>query len=311
MRIVITGGAGFIGSTLADRLIGRGDSVAVIDTYETGRRDNLRPHERLHVIEGSITDGALVRDALHDFRPDLVVHAAASYRDPNNWEGDALTNTVGTAIVAQAAKAAGASRIIYFQTALCYGLKPLEQPITLNHLILPGGSSYAISKTAGEQYIELCGLDYVTFRLANAYGPRNLSGPLPTFYQRLTTRKPCFVMDTRRDFIFIEDLVNCVMKAIDGIGHGTYHISSGNDYSIKELFDETVAALRLNLAEPVEVRQRHPDDAYTILLDPSRTTAEFGWRVKTPLREGVRRAVEWYKEFGIAQTYTHLSQLKE
>lgn len=311
MRVFITGGAGFIGSTLADRLIGRGDSVAVIDTYETGRRDNLRPHERLQVIEGSITDSALMRAAVHDFRPDLVVHAAASYRDPDNWEGDALTNTAGTAIVAQAAKAAGVTRIVYFQTALCYGLKPLEQPITLGHPILPGGSSYAISKTAGEQYIELSGLDYVTFRLANAYGPRNLSGPLPTFYQRLTTQKPCFVMDTRRDFIFIEDLVDCVTKAVDGTGHGTYHISSGSDYSIKELFDETVAALRLNLAEPVEVRQRHPDDAYTILLDPSRTTAEFDWRVKTPLREGVRTAVEWYKEFGIAQTFTHLTQQKD
>ncbi len=310
MKIFITGGAGFIGSTLADRLVARGDSVTVIDNYETGRRDNLRANPRLAVIEGSIADGALVRSSIGDFKPDLVVHAAASYKDPNNWEGDALTNTLGTAIVAQAAKAAGVSRFVYFQTALCYGLKPLEQPITLKHPILPGGSSYSISKTAGEQYIELSGLDFVTFRLANAYGPRNLSGPLPTFFQRLTTGKPCFVMDTRRDFIFIEDLVDCVMKAVDGAGHGAYHISSGSDYSIKELFDETVAALRINLEQPVEVRPRHPDDAYTILLDPSRTLAEFGWRVKTPLKEGVARAIDWYRQYGITQTFTHLTQPK-
>src|SRR6185437_2570427 len=208
------------------------------------------------------------------------------------------------------AKAAGTSRFIYFQTALCYGLKPLEQPITLNHAILPGGSSYSISKTAGEQYIELSGLDFVTFRLANAYGPRNLSGPLPTFYQRLTTGKPCFVMDTRRDFIFIDDLVDCVMHAVDGKGRGAYHISSGSDFSIKELFDETVAALRINLAEPVEVRPRRPDDAYTILLDPSRTNGEFGWSVRTPLNTGVSRAIEWYKQHGISQTFTHLTQPK-
>jgi UDP-glucose 4-epimerase len=311
MRVFITGGAGFIGSTLADRLLGRGDSVVVLDNYDTGRRDNLSAQPRLTVIEGSISDAALVRGAIGDCKPDLVVHAAASYRDPDNWQGDALTNTVGTALVAQAAKEAGVSRFIYFQTALCYGLKPLEQPITLNHPILPGGSSYAISKTAGEQYIALSGLDYVTFRLANAYGPRNLSGPLPTFYQRLTAGRPCFVMDTRRDFIFVEDLVDCVMPAVDGTGRGAYHISSGSDYSIKELFDEVVATLRLNLAEPVEVRQRHPDDAYTILLDPSRTSADFGWRVKTSLREGVRRTIEWYKEFGVSQTFTHLSQPKE
>jgi UDP-glucose 4-epimerase len=308
MKIFITGGAGFIGSTLADRLLARGETVAIIDNYETGRRDNLITHERLSVIEGSITDGACVRAAIGDFKPDLVVHAAASYKDPDNWEGDALTNAVGTAIVAQAAKAAGTSRLIYFQTALCYGLKPLEQPITLGHPILPSGSSYSISKTAGEQYIELSGLDYVTFRLANAYGPRNLSGPLPTFFHRLTTGRPCFVMDTRRDFIFIEDLVDCVLHAVDGKGSGAYHISSGSDYSIKELFDETVAALRINLEQPVEVRARSPDDAYTILLDPSRTTRDFGWGVRTPLKVGVARAIDWYKEHGITQTFTHLSQ---
>jgi UDP-glucose 4-epimerase len=311
MKIFITGGAGFIGSTLADRLLARGDSVAVIDNYETGRRDNLRPNTRLTVIEGSIADGALVRSSIGDFKPDLVVHAAASYKDPNNWEGDALTNTLATAVVVQAAKAAGSARFIYFQTALCYGLKPLEQPITLKHPILPTGSSYSISKTAGEQYVELSGLEYVTFRLANAYGPRNLSGPLPTFFQRLTTGKPCFVMDTRRDFVFIEDLVDCVMHAVDGKGKGAYHISSGSDYSIKELFDETVAALRINLPQPLEVRPRHPDDAFTILLDPSRTQKEFGWRVKTPLKEGVSRAIEWYKRYGITQTFTHLTQPKD
>jgi UDP-glucose 4-epimerase len=310
MKIFITGGAGFIGSTLADRLVARGDRLAVIDNYETGRRDNLKPNPRVEVIEGSVANSALIRSSIGDFKPDLVVHAAASYRDPNNWEGDALTNTLGTALVAQAAKAAGVRRLIYFQTALCYGLKPLEQPITLKHPILPSGSSYSISKTAGEQYIELSGLDFVTFRLANAYGPRNLSGPLPTFFQRLTTDKPCFVMDTRRDFIFIDDLVDCVMKAVDGTGHGAYHISSGSDYSIKELFDETVAALRINLERPVEVRPRHPDDAYTILLDPSRTITEFGWRVTTPLKEGVARAIDWYKQYGISQTFTHLAQPK-
>jgi UDP-glucose 4-epimerase len=311
MRIFITGGAGFIGSTLTDRLLQRGDCVAVIDNYETGRRDNLAPNARLAMIEGSITDAPLVRGAIGDFKPDLVIHAAASYKDPNNWQGDALTNTVGTAIVAQSAKAAGVRRFIYFQTALCYGLKPLEQPITLAHPILPGGSSYSISKTAGEQYIELSGFDFVTFRLANVYGPRNLSGPLPTFYHRLTTGKPCFVMDTRRDFIFIDDLVDCVMHAVDGEGRGAYHVSSGGDYSIKELFDETLSALRINLAEPVEVRPHHPDDAYTILLDPSRTRNEFGWGVRTPLKQGVQRAVDWYKQYGITQTFTHLIQPKQ
>lgn len=308
MKVFITGGAGFIGSTLVDRLLARGDEVVVIDNYETGRRDNLTPNDRLRVVEGTITDSGLIGEVVGGFKPDLVIHAAASYKDPNAWEADALTNTAGTAIVAKAAQESGCRRFIYFQTALCYGLKPLEQPITLNHPILPAGSSYSISKTAGEQYIELSGMDYVTFRLANAYGPRNLSGPLPTFYQRLTQNKPCFVMKTRRDFIYIDDLVDCVMPAVDGKGHGAYHISSGTDFAIRQLFDETVSALRINLERPVEERERHPDDAFTILLDPSRTIEDFAWRPTTPLKDGVAKAVEWYKKHGINQTYTHLTQ---
>ena len=307
MKVFITGGAGFIGSTLADRLLARGDWVAAIDNYETGRRDNLTANPRLSVHEGSIADAKLVGELIGDFKPDLVVHAAASYKDPENWQQDSLVNTVGTANIAKAAKAAGCQRLIYFQTALCYGLKPLEQPITLAHPILPGGSSYAISKTAGEQYIQLSGLDYVSFRLANAYGPRNLSGPLPTFYQRLTEGKPCFVMETRRDFIYVDDLVDCVMAAVSGKGHGAYHISSGSDYAIKELFEATVRALRINLERPVEVRPRQADDAATILLDPSRTETEFGWRIRTPLATGVQQAIEWYKAHGISQTFTHLN----
>jgi UDP-glucose 4-epimerase len=149
-------------------------------------------------------------------------------------------------------------------------------------------------------------LDFVSFRLANAYGPRNISGPLPTFYQRLTANKPCFVMDTRRDFVYINDLVDCVEKAIDGKGQGYYHISSGADYSIKELFDATLNALNVTLDKEVEVRERHPDDAFTILLNPARTKADFSWQVTTPLTAGVKAAIEYYQQYGIDQTYTHL-----
>jgi UDP-glucose 4-epimerase len=308
MKILITGGAGFIGSHLADRLIARGDMVCVIDNYSTGRRDNLKPQKLLTIVEGTIADDKLVEDSFNEFKPDLVVHAAASYKDPDNWEEDTRTNCLGTAVIVHASGRHNVKRIIYFQTALCYGLHPVEQPITLNHPIISGGSSYAISKTTAEQYIELSGLDFISFRLANAYGPRNISGPLPTFFQRLTTGKPCFVMDTRRDFIYVADLIDCVMMAIDGKGsRGPYHISSGSDFAIKELFDATIKALSITLAKEVEVRQRGPEDAYTILLDPSKTLRDFTpWKISTPLEEGVRKAIEYYKKYGISETFTHL-----
>ena len=309
MKVFITGGAGFIGSHLADRLLERGDEVLVIDDYATGRRDNLTAQANLTVVEGSIADEALVGRLLEDFRPDQVVHAAASYKDPDDWSGDVTTNVLGTANVVKAAKQVGVGRFIYFQTALCYGLEPLEQPITLDHPIRPEGSSYSISKTAAEQYIQLSGLDYISFRLANMYGPRNLSGPLPTFYQRLSEGKPCFVMDTRRDFIFIHDAIDLVEMALDGKGQtGVYHISSGKDYSIKELFDDAVAAMDITLDEPVEERPRSPDDVYSILIDPSRTIEDFRWEPTSPLEAGILPTIDWYRENGISQTFTHLRQ---
>ncbi len=311
MRVLITGGAGFIGSHLAEQLLSTGQHVLVIDNFATGRRDNLEPHGQLTLVEGSIADQALVDDAFRRFKPEVVVHAAASYKDPENWTEDARTNVLGTAHIVRASQAARVRRLIYFQTALCYGLKPIEQPITLKHPICSTGSSYAISKTAGEQYVELSGLDWMSFRLANAYGPRNLSGPLPTFYQRLTQNKPCFVMDTRRDFIFIDDLVAVVLKAIDGAGQrGAYHISTGSDYAIKELFDATLAALKITLDREVEVRPRAADDAPTILLDPSKTQKDFAWKALTPLGEGVARAIAYYRRYGISQTFTHLKPVE-
>ena len=308
MRVLVTGGAGFIGSHLTDRLLARSDEVTVIDNYATGRRDNLPDAAPgLTVIEGDVANREVVEDAFKRFRPEVVVHAAASYKDPEDWASDAATNVLGTALVVRASESVQARRFIYLQTALCYGLHPLEQPITLEHPILPGASSYAISKTAGEQYVALSGLEWQSFRLANAYGPRNLSGPLPTFFSRLTAGKPCFVMDTRRDFVFISELIDVLEKAIDGVGGaGAYHVSSGGDYSIQELFDATVAALGIELDGPVEVRPRGPDDAYTILLDPSRTERDFGWRAGVPLEQGVKDAIEYYQRFGITDTYTHL-----
>ena len=97
-------------------------------------------------------------------------------------------------------------RLIYFQTALCYGTKPTAVADPLDHPINPVNSSYAISKTAGEHYVQFSGVDWVTFRLANVIGPRNVSGPLPIFFERLSDGKHCFVTPARRDFCFAGDL---------------------------------------------------------------------------------------------------------
>ena len=306
--VLITGGAGFIGSALTDRLLGKGYRVVVVDNFATGRRDNLVERPELEIVEGSITDSNMMADIFSRVNPDVVVHAAASYKDPEAWVEDAETNVVGTSVVVNESRKCDVERFIYFQTALCYGLHPEEQPIPIDHELRPRESSYAISKTAGENYIALSGLDWVSFRLANGYGPRNITGPLPTFFQRLSNDSSVFVMDTRRDFIFIEDLIDVVERAVDGEGEsGPYHVSSGSDVSIQDLLEATLKAMGIELDEPIEVRPRGEDDAFTILLDPGKTHQQFpGWEAKTPLEDGVARAVGYYREFGIEETFTHL-----
>ena len=306
MKVFVTGGSGLVGSTVIDRLLARDDEVLAIDNFATGRRDNLTSHPSLRLVEGSIADSRVVNELIDGFRPDVVVHTAASYKDPDDWESDTLTNCVGGANVAHACKEFKVARLIYFQTALCYGLKPLQQPITLDHPINPVNSSYAISKTAGEHYIQYSGADWVTFRLANVVGPRNVSGPLPIFFQRLSEGKRCFVTEARRDFVFVHDLAANVVKAADGTGHGTYHFSSGRDVAIKELYDSVVRAMKLNEYPQPDIRPLGPDDAPSILLDPSRTFADFGEIAFTPLDEIVERTVAYYREYGVQGGYTHL-----
>jgi len=306
MKVFVTGGAGQVGSTVIDILTTRGDDILAIDNFATGRRDNLANSPKTKLVEGSIADPELVEKLFSEFKPDVVVHTAASYKDPEDWYSDTLVNAVGTANIAKASKTHKVGRLIYFQTALCYGTKPIEQPITLNHPINPVNSSYAISKTAGENYVQFSGVDWVTFRLANVIGPRNVSGPLPIFYRRLSEGKKCFVTPARRDFCFAEDLANVVVQAVGGKGSGTYHFSSGKDVSIRELYDSVVRAMKINDYPEPEEKPLGPDDAASILLDPSRTFADFGAVQFTSLDNIAKSAVDHWSVHGVEGGYTHL-----
>jgi len=306
MKTLITGGLGQIGSHIAEMMLARGDKVLVIDNLATGRREHLAEHQNLNVVIGSIADNDLVRKCFVDFKPDSVVHTAASYKDPNDWYNDSLTNCVGGSNVIQAAKEHDVKRFVYFQTSLCYGLKPLEQPITLSHPKFPASTSYAITKTANEDFLEISGLDFVTFRLANVVGPRNVAGPLPIFYQRLKDGKQCFVTKSRRDFVFVKDLARVVLKACDGVGQGAYHFSSGSDVAIEELYNAVVKAMSFSEFPQPEIKELGADDVVSILLDPSRTFEDFGEFEFTPIEETVAQAIEYFEEHGTLGEYTHL-----
>ena len=306
-KILISGACGQVGSHVAEMCLQRGDQILGVDNFATGRREHLpAEHPKLRFVEGSIADKKLMEAIFSDFRPDAVVHTAASYKDPEDFYNDTMTNCVGGANLVRASLDHKVGRFIYFQTALCYGTKPLHNPITLKHPKFPANSSYAISKTVAEDYLEISGLNYVSFRLANVIGPRNVSGPLPIFYQRLSEGKKCFVTRSRRDFVFVKDLARTVLKALDGTGLGAYHFSSGTDVPIKELYDHVVAAMQIQPYPAPEIKDLGPDDAPSILLDPSRTFDDFGRMEFTPLSETVQQAVEYFRKFGVHGGYTHL-----
>lgn len=305
MKVVVTGGAGFLGSHVADRLLHLRAQVCVIDNYATGRCDNLTTHSNLTVVEGTIADASLVDRVFVEFRPDQVVHAAASYKDPTNWEEDINTNLLGTVNIVRAAQRLNVKRFIYLQTSLCYG-KPKEQPITLGHPTQPF-TSYAITKTAGEQYLILSGLQFVSLRLANVYGPRHFSGPIPSFYKRLKAGERCTVVDTHRDFLDLQDFM-ILMDAVMDVGGltGCFNVSFGKGYSIKEILMSIAKRMKIDLDESVEVFPPGKDDVPSLLLDSTETERAFGWKARIPFDEGIDRLISWYEAHGVEESYTHL-----
>ena len=265
MNVLVTGGLGQIGSHVSEMLLARGDRVVVIDNLATGQRHHLADHPQLTVVIDTIANRDKVRELCAAHKFDAIVHTAASYKDPTDWYNDTLTNCVGGTNLIQAAQEFGVKRFIYFQTALCYGVKPLQQPIRLDHPKFPANSSYAISKTVCEDYLEISGVDYVSFRLANVIGPRNVSGPLPIFFQRLSEGKKCFVTKARRDFVFNQDLARAVLKAVDEgwQSFGPSRVTLGPSAVVRVEGTEVDVILNTNRTQTFE-----PDIFSNIGIDP-------------------------------------------
>ena len=306
MRILITGGAGCLGSNLIEHWLPLGHEILALDNFATGKRAVLPAVKGLQVVEGSVADAATVDKAFAGFKPDVVVHSAAAYKDPADWREDATTNVGGSINVACASEKAGVRRVINFQTALCYG-RPSTVPIPVEHPLAPF-TSYGISKAAGEQFLRMASVPVVSLRLANVTGPRLAIGPIPTFYKRLKAGQKCFCSDTVRDFLDMADFLSLMDLALgEGAPAGIFNVSTGEGHSIKEVFDEVVDYLGVKLAEPVPVVPAGADDVPAVVLDPSRTGPAFGWKAAIGFRATIRRQLEWYDRHGVTDVYSHLA----
>lgn len=309
MRILITGGAGCLGSNLVEHYLPQGHDILVIDNFATGKREVLPALTGLKVVEGSIAEPELVLRCFEEFQPSHVIHSAASYKDPNNWREDVKTNISGTIHVIEASRRVGIEKLIHFQTALCYG-RPQKVPIPISHPTKPF-TSYGISKTAGESYLMQSDLPVVSLRLANVTGPRLAIGPIPTFYKRLKAGQKCFCSDALRDFLDMQDffdLMDIIMTP--AASSGVFNVSTGEGHRIKDVFDVIVDYLGVELPEPIPVVPVGEDDVPAVVLDPSDTYAELGWTAKFGFEETILRMLRWYDAHGVSDIFSHLSRPK-
>lgn len=305
MKILITGGAGCLGSNLIEHWLPQGHEIVVLDNFATGKREVVPDGVAgLKVVEGDVADRELLSRLLSEHAPEIVVHSAAAYKDPQDWLEDTHTNVAGSINVAKAVVNSSVRQVINFQTALCYG-HPDEVPIPSTHPTRPF-TSYGISKSAGEAYLLSGATPVVSLRLANICGPRLAIGPIPTFYKRLKAGQNCFCSDTIRDFLDMSDFLALMDQLISSEpSRGVFNVSTGTGHSIKDIFDAVCKHLDLGDVN-VPIVPPGDDDVPQVVLDPAETTATFGWQAKLGFEQIISRQLGWYDEHGINDIYSHL-----
>jgi nucleoside-diphosphate-sugar epimerase len=306
VRLLITGGAGCLGSAIAREFLAEDKSVAILDNFSTGDKVWVPSHPNLQVLEGDVRDVEFVESCFAQFRPTHVVHAAASYADPDDWTGDLENNARGSLNVAQVAEKAGVSHLIYLQTALGYG-KPTVTPIPLHHSLQPT-TSYSISKVAGEHYILASSVPIsVSLRIANTCAPHLSIGPLPTFYKKILAGEECQVSPAQRDFLDVQDflaLLGLIFESAEP-ENSAYNVSTGVGHSIQEVFE----AVKIALDRPDAQAELIPlgrDDISSVVLDSTITQQRFSWSPQTTLDHMVARQVQWFEQFGVGAVRSHL-----
>ncbi|MDQ7841953.1 MAG: NAD-dependent epimerase/dehydratase family protein [bacterium] len=301
-RVLVTGGAGFIGSHVVDALLARGCLVTVVDDLSTGRAENLPPGVDLHRLDIASADFlSLVRDR----HPELVVHLAAqasvsrSVADPI---ADATTNALGTINLLRACVQARVRKVVFTASGgTAYG--ETKEPATEDLPLLPI-SPYGITKLAGELYLRHFqaehGLSYVSLRLANIYGPRQdpagEAGVVAIFSHRmLTGQQPVIFGDGRcvRDYVYVADVVEAVMVSVGHAGHGSYNIGTGRGTTVNELY--SALARLCNFDRPATYGPPRPGDLRYSVLDPSRSERELGWSSRFSLEEGLAQTVAAFR----------------
>ena len=305
MKILVTGGAGFIGSHVVDAYVSAGHDVAVLDNFSTGRDDNVNPDAQVHRVD--VRDLDRVQTAIGSFKPDVVNHHAAQSEVPKSVADpgyDALVNVVGGLNVLRACVDGGVRKVIFSSTGGALYGEPDVVPAAEDHPIRPL-SPYGTSKFAFEQYLatfeRTFGLTFTTLRYANVYGSRQdffaeEGRVVAIFASRMLEDRPVTIDgdgNQSRDMIHVADVATANLAALERGDGGTFHVSTGIPVTVNDLFRK-LAILTEYRQEP-RFGPPRKGDVYRIALDNAAAAEGLGWRPAVQLEEGLALTVDYFR----------------
>lgn len=304
-RILVTGGAGFIGSHLVEEFLRSGAEILVIDDLSSGLRKNLSSEVRLEVLDiGS--EGA--RKVVREFAPHIVVHAAAQISVRRSMEEpvfDVSVNVGGMVNLLQSLNDLAYPHVVFISTGGAIYGEQESFPAPEDHPVRPA-SVYGLSKRVAELYLEFWkrerGLTFTALRLGNVYGPRQNphgeAGVVAIFSERLLQGKPCTIYGDgtqTRDFVYVKDVSRAVQLAARKRVEGVFNIGTGRETSVNELFAGIATSLNLAGVKPLYGPAR-AGEQHRSVIDPGRAWRKFEWKPDTPIEEGLRLTASWYRQ---------------
>ena len=311
MRVLVTGGAGFIGSHICHRLVERGHTVLALDDFSSGKIENIRALQHEHPeqfdwieddIIFSVAKWTEKSEWIKKNGLDAICHQAAqpslleSVKDPAR---DAMINIVGTINVIQAARNVGA-RVVLASTSAVYYDDPHIQPYLETHSLGPS-RPYGIAKMSAEFYVRTSGLPYTILRYGNVYGPRQVAVGenqlVPHALDHIYRGQPFTVNGDgwqTRDFVFVGDIAEANVKAIENNIGGIYNVGSGKAHSVNEVL--TVLKELTKFPGDFEHGLDKPNEPRRVLLDSTAAHERLGWWAGTSLFDGLKKTVRWYEQ---------------
>ena len=306
MKILVTGGAGFIGSHVVDAYIAAGHHVAVVDNFATGNDANVNPAAQVHRVD--IRDAAAVEKAIASFQPQVVNHHAAQAEVPRSVADpafDAQVNLIGGINLLKASVDHHVEKFIFISTGGALYGEPDVVPADEDHPVRPL-SPYGTSKFAFEQYLgtfqRTYGLQYTVLRYANVYGARQdfkseEGRVIAIFASRMLAGKPVTIDgdgEQSRDMLHVGDVAAANLAVLDRGAGRTYHVSTGLAVTVNDLFRKL--AFLIGYSGEAAHGPRRKGDVYRIALDNTRARQELGWEPRISLEEGLSLTVDYFRE---------------